>query len=399
VEFQELQRHWERFGREDPLWAILTEPKTKGNRWDLPTFFASGEVEVRRVLSHVEQVVAAAGGEFPRSRALDFGCGVGRATQALATQFASCDGVDISSTMIEQARRLNRFGKRVRYHLNQQADLRLFDDDEFDLVYTVHVLQHMEIRYAADYIREFHRIVRPGGVLLFEFVTEQVEGAREALPDEACRSTIEVVSAPVQLRPGERATILVRIRNEGGQTWAAAGTDGWFQVTVGNHWRPAQSSAPIQSRAPTRSTVPTGSETEAILILDDARASLPADLAAGQSVDVELDVRAPQVSGSYDLEIDLVQEGVAWFADRGSSIASVPVAVRPSRRLFRGGAAKADADNTSGAIMEMHGIPADTVRAWVAESGGEMLALSEFNAVVGGKAPPDWHRAIAVVRR
>lgn len=397
MEFQELQRHWERFGREDPLWAILTEPKTKGNRWDLPTFFASGEVEVRRVLSHVEQVVAAAGGEFPRSRALDFGCGVGRATQALATQFASCDGVDISSTMIEQARRLNRFGKRVRYHLNQQADLRLFDDDEFDLVYTVHVLQHMEIRYAADYIREFHRIVRPSGVLLFEFVTEQVEGAREALPDEAFRAAIEVVSPPAALHPGDRSRVQVRIHNEGRCTWPAAGTDGWFQVTVGNHWRPTGASAPTESPAP-GSPAPSGSATQPGLILDDARGQLPADVPAGQSVDVELEVQAPQASGRYQLEFDLVQEGVAWFANRGSSIASVPVAVRPERRLFRAKATRAEASDDDTAIMEMHGIPADSVRAWVSESGGEVLAISDFNAVVKGEAPLDWHRAVAVVR-
>jgi hypothetical protein len=30
-----LQRNWDTFGRLDPLWAILTDPRHKGNRWDL----------------------------------------------------------------------------------------------------------------------------------------------------------------------------------------------------------------------------------------------------------------------------------------------------------------------------------------------------------------------------
>jgi 2-polyprenyl-3-methyl-5-hydroxy-6-metoxy-1,4-benzoquinol methylase len=382
VEFQDLQRHWEQFGREDPLWAILTDPKAKGNRWDLPTFFASGEVEVGLLLAHAEQVVAGAGGELRRGRALDFGCGVGRATQALATHFEACDGVDIASTMIEQAGRLNRFGDKVNYHLNQQADLSLFHDNEFDFVYTVHVLQHMEPRYAERYIREFHRIVRPGGVLMFEFVTEQVAGASAALPESACRADIEIVSAPTKVEPGEQATVSVRVRNAGTDTWAAAGTAGWFQVTVGNHWRP------------------TGSDRSAVLVLDDAHEPLPADVPAGQSVDMQFDVHAPQAGGSYDLEIDLVQEGVAWFADRGSSIAKVPVAVRPTRRVFRTKPAAAGAaTGDSPAIMEMHGIPTDSVRSWVAESGGEVLAISDFNEIVKGDPSLDWHRAVAVVRR
>jgi hypothetical protein len=127
---------------------------------------------------------------------------------------------------------------------------------------------------------------------------------------------------------------------------------------------------------------------------------LPADVPAGQSVDLQFDVHAPQAGGSYDLEIDLVQEGVAWFADRGSSIAKVPVAVRPTRRVFRTKPAAAGAATGDGpAIMEMHGIPIDSVRAWVTESGGEVLAVSDFNEIVNGDPSLDWHRAVAVVRR
>jgi 2-polyprenyl-3-methyl-5-hydroxy-6-metoxy-1,4-benzoquinol methylase len=54
-------------------------------------------------------------------RALDFGCGVGRLTQALATHYDKVDGVDISWEMINLARRHNQHGDRVKYFANRQA--------------------------------------------------------------------------------------------------------------------------------------------------------------------------------------------------------------------------------------------------------------------------------------
>ncbi len=52
---------------------------------------------------------------FPKRRALDFGCGVGRLTQALARHFNIVDGVDIAPSMIELANQFNRSGGRCRY--------------------------------------------------------------------------------------------------------------------------------------------------------------------------------------------------------------------------------------------------------------------------------------------
>jgi ubiquinone/menaquinone biosynthesis C-methylase UbiE len=69
--------------------------------------------------------------------------------------------------MIDGARRFNRFGKRVTYHVNDQDDLRLFDDDSFDFVMSLIVLQHMPNRYKTSYIKEFLRILKPGGVVTF----------------------------------------------------------------------------------------------------------------------------------------------------------------------------------------------------------------------------------------
>ena len=90
-------------------------------------------------------------------RALDFGCGVGRLTRALAAHFDSCDGVDVAASMIDRARELNDNGERVRFHHNDTPDLRLFGDESFDFILALIVLQHMEPELMRGYMREFVR--------------------------------------------------------------------------------------------------------------------------------------------------------------------------------------------------------------------------------------------------
>ena len=145
------------------MWAILADPARHGNRWDAEAFFATGREHVDDLLERA----AAAGIEIGRGRALDFGCGVGRLSQALARHFDEVDGVDIAPSMIEQADGYNPDPDHLHFHLNERDDLALFDDGRFDLVLSLIVLQHIENRYKAGYLREFVRILRPGGVAIF----------------------------------------------------------------------------------------------------------------------------------------------------------------------------------------------------------------------------------------
>lgn len=99
--------------------------------------------------------------------ALDFGCGVGRLTQAIARHFKRVVGVDLSPAMIEHARSYQK-SSSVEYFLNDTPDLRLFRDGKFDLVYSSITLQHMPARFAKRYIAEFLRVLNPSGLLLFQ---------------------------------------------------------------------------------------------------------------------------------------------------------------------------------------------------------------------------------------
>jgi len=62
-------------------------------------------------------------------------------------------------------------------------------------------------------------------------------------------------------------------------------------------------------------------------VWDGARTKLPADLPAGATVTVQAQVTAPAQGGNYSLRFDLVQEGVAWFSNKGVPTGNVPLVV------------------------------------------------------------------------
>jgi SAM-dependent methyltransferase len=154
---------FEELGRTDPLYAVLSNKAKRGNRWDLQAFFETGEGEIAAAMKHLREL----GVELRKDRALDFGCGVGRLSQALAQRFEQVVGVDISSTMVERARELDKNGGRCTFLLNAEEDLALLDTGSFDFVYSSITLQHMPPESALRYVAEFLRVLSPGGVALF----------------------------------------------------------------------------------------------------------------------------------------------------------------------------------------------------------------------------------------
>jgi 2-polyprenyl-3-methyl-5-hydroxy-6-metoxy-1,4-benzoquinol methylase len=164
MSFKRLQRTWDALGRQDPLWAVLSHKDKRGNRWEVDAFMATGRDEIREVLTYARALRP----ELPMKKALDFGCGVGRLSQALAEHFEEVCGVDVAPSMLDRARELNHHGARCSYHLNEAQDLSLFGDGEFDFVYSNITLQHMQPALAAGYIGELCRVLSPGGVLIFQ---------------------------------------------------------------------------------------------------------------------------------------------------------------------------------------------------------------------------------------
>ena len=159
------KQHWDELARVDSCWAILSDPQKKSGKWDLPDFLATGEAEIAWLMREIAEL----GYSLARNRALDFGCGVGRLTRQIAKHFDQCIGVDISEEMIRQAREINSDQERCEFILNVSAGLEQFPDKTFDLIYTSIVLQHVPNEAAIlNYVAEFIRILRPGGLLVMQ---------------------------------------------------------------------------------------------------------------------------------------------------------------------------------------------------------------------------------------
>lgn len=171
MELKKLQGNWNAFAQRDAFWAILTDPAKKGNKWRADEFFETGVSEINEIMKYIELI----GISMPYRKALDFGCGVGRLTQALPQYFDQVCGVDISPSMIKLAEKYNRYSSKCKYYLNEADNLRLFDDNSFDFIYTNIVLQHIEPSYSKNYIKDFLRVLAPHGLLIFQLPSERLQ--------------------------------------------------------------------------------------------------------------------------------------------------------------------------------------------------------------------------------
>jgi len=218
VDLDNLSKNWDALGEEDPMWAILADPSKRGNKWGEEEFFETGREHVAEYLALLERVSPATG----RGRAMDFGCGAGRLTQALADHFEAVDGIDIAPSMIRLAQDLNRHGDRVTYHLNQRDDLQLLDDNTMDLVFSLIVLQHVENRYKEKYFAEFIRVLAPKGVAMFTVPSHPrltPEGVMYLLPNSLLnvyRKRRYGNTGVMELHPMKRDVVVEAVQHAGG---------------------------------------------------------------------------------------------------------------------------------------------------------------------------------------
>jgi SAM-dependent methyltransferase len=159
----EQRRDWEELARLDPMWAVVSAPDRRFGRWDTDEFFATGEREVAALLARGREL----GVPAQERDALEFGCGLGRVTRALAKRYVRAVGIDISTQMLDQARRLNAEVAGIDFVHNDAEDLSVLGDQRFDLIYSRHVLQHLPTPHlVGQYLQEMVRRVRPGGLVL-----------------------------------------------------------------------------------------------------------------------------------------------------------------------------------------------------------------------------------------
>ncbi len=162
---KEMTTNWDQMAKEDPLWLICTDPDKKNNKWDIDEFFMTGKREISVIAKYLKEIKSE---PDYSGHALDFGCGVGRLSQALAEKFNLVTGIDISREMINRANTFNKYPDKCRYLLNDAVNLAVFNDNTFDFIYSSIVLQHVPRGLISGYLTEFGRVIKPGGIILIQ---------------------------------------------------------------------------------------------------------------------------------------------------------------------------------------------------------------------------------------
>jgi ubiquinone/menaquinone biosynthesis C-methylase UbiE len=148
MNFADMYAWWNQAALDNPMTAILSNQQD----WNPDAFFETGRawLDGHRSFATIANVTLAG------KRALDFGCGIGRMTDALAGYYERVVGVDISEEMIRLARKSQR---RDSVEFVQVAEPPLpFSDQEFDCVYSTIVVQHIPFPYNIQCAREFFRV-------------------------------------------------------------------------------------------------------------------------------------------------------------------------------------------------------------------------------------------------
>jgi acyl-CoA synthetase (AMP-forming)/AMP-acid ligase II/acyl carrier protein len=142
------------------------------------------------------------------------------------------------------------------------------------------------------------------GARLDTAMAETLAAPTTLMPAEAYRVTIRTEDLTASMRPGERRTIRLTIRNDSVQAWSAFERSG---LTVGARW----------------------SDDDGHMIQDtSAHRPLPR-VNAREAVAVDLDIVAPNERGRFQIHIDICEQGNRWFHRDPSTAMTAPILVAP----------------------------------------------------------------------
>jgi ubiquinone/menaquinone biosynthesis C-methylase UbiE len=131
---------------------------------------ASGESVLFFAELRAGLIARAIGSGNDRLSMLDFGCGIGNMTRAVAKLFPRAEfvGTDLSDQSLARARQVTGEPERIRF-VTTLSNRLPFDDATFDVAFTSGVFHHIELADRLHWARELRRVLKSGGrIFLFE---------------------------------------------------------------------------------------------------------------------------------------------------------------------------------------------------------------------------------------
>jgi 2-polyprenyl-3-methyl-5-hydroxy-6-metoxy-1,4-benzoquinol methylase len=151
---------WRKLGEANPYWAVLNEDRFSQERLSdeaVKDFYRSGEEDVERLIGLVRRCL----GEVPHVQyALDFGCGAGRLSAAMAKRAEHVVGYDISSGMLKAAQ--PRAGENLTF-------VNALPEGPFDWINALIVFQHIPPECGLPILRDLLSRLAPQGFVTLDF--------------------------------------------------------------------------------------------------------------------------------------------------------------------------------------------------------------------------------------
>ena len=170
--FDNTARVWEGLGKAEPHWSVLTAENYRADQFKAheKAFFDSGLHEVNEINSALKRN----GLDWPATGAcLEYGCGVGRVTWALASKFERVYGIDISAAHLAKAREhLSDLAPGRTVELRQVSKIDDLDTlPDLDFFYSRIVLQHNPPPVIERILNRLMQALQPGGIGVFQVPT------------------------------------------------------------------------------------------------------------------------------------------------------------------------------------------------------------------------------------
>lgn len=192
---------WEKYGEIDPYFGVCVDEKYRNASLGedaYAEFFKSGEDYIDVILETVRRHVQEG---FQPTQAMDFGCGVGRLVLPLARVCERVVGVDISDSMLREARKNCDERSLANVELVRSDDRLLNVAGTFDFIHSVIVFQHIPPERGIMILRAMIDRLAENGVAALHFTyARRASLARRAV--HAMRKKVPLVNGLVNVVQG-----------------------------------------------------------------------------------------------------------------------------------------------------------------------------------------------------
>lgn len=158
-------KEWEIFGKDDPYFGVLTDNKfRKSNLTDKnkQEFFKSGYIYIDDVLKKIRHHVDS---NFMIRQALDFGCGVGRLVIPLASIADKVTGIDVSDSMLSEARKnCETLSIKNVIFIKSDDRLSLLKGNKYNFIHSFIVFQHIPVKRGEHIFENLLTHLEDGGI-------------------------------------------------------------------------------------------------------------------------------------------------------------------------------------------------------------------------------------------